>query len=144
MWAEAGLGGLFSAAFLAATPIPFQSEIIFLAAQAAAIAPLWVLIIVASIGNTLGSCVTFVIGRQITRFQTRPWFPVTPTQLARATAWFQRYGLWSLLLSWAPFGDAIVLASGTLRTPWPTFLALVAIAKTARYLVLAGAVDLLV
>jgi membrane protein YqaA with SNARE-associated domain len=141
MWESAGLGGLFTAAFLAATPIPFQSELIFLAAQAAAIAPLWLLIVVASIGNTLGSCVTFVIGRQITRFQNRTWFPVTPAQLARATTWFQRWGLWSLLLSWAPFGDAIVLASGVLRTPWPVFLGLVAIAKTARYLVLAGLAD---
>jgi membrane protein YqaA with SNARE-associated domain len=141
MWESAGLGGLFTAAFLAATPIPFQSELIFLAAQAAAIAPLWLLIVVASIGNTLGSCVTFVIGRQITRFQNRTWFPVTPAQLARATTWFQRWGLWSLLLSWAPFGDAIVLASGVLRTPWSVFLGLVAIAKTARYLVLAGLAD---
>jgi membrane protein YqaA with SNARE-associated domain len=144
MWESAGLTGLFSAAFLAATPIPFQSEIIFIAAQAAAIAPLWLLISIASVGNTLGSCVTFVIGRQIARFQNRRWFPATPVQMQRATGWFQRYGLWSLLLSWAPFGDAIVLASGVLRTPWPAFLTLVAIAKTGRYLALAGVVDLLV
>ncbi|MCU0801074.1 MAG: DedA family protein [Rhodobacteraceae bacterium] len=144
MWENAGLTGLFTAAFLAATPIPFQSEIVFIAAQAAAIAPVWLLIAVASVGNTLGSCVTFVIGRQITRFQHRGWFPATPAQMRRAQDWFQRWGRWSLLLSWAPFGDAIVLASGVLRTPWPVFLSLVAIAKTGRYLALAGAVDLLV
>jgi membrane protein YqaA with SNARE-associated domain len=141
MWRGAGLGGLFTAAFLAATPIPFQSEIIFIATQAAAIAPLWLLITIASVGNTLGSCVTFLIGRQITRFQNRPWFPATPAQMDRATAWFHRWGRWSLLLSWAPFGDAIVLASGVLRTPWPAFIGLVAIAKTGRYVVLAGLVD---
>ena len=140
-WESAGLGGLFTAAFLAATPIPFQSEIIFVAAQAAAIAPLWLLVAVASVGNTLGSCVTYLIGRQITRWQTRPWFPATPAQMARATGWFNRWGRWSLLLSWAPFGDAIVLASGVLRTPWLVFIALVAVAKTGRYLVLAGLVD---
>jgi membrane protein YqaA with SNARE-associated domain len=142
MWEGAGLGGLFTAAFLAATPIPFQSEIVFIAAQAAAIVPLWLLITIASVGNTLGSCVTFFIGRQIIRFQNRPWFPTTPAQMDRAKAWFHRWGLWSLLLSWAPFGDAIVLASGFMRTPWPVFVALVAVAKTGRYLALAGAVDL--
>lgn len=141
MWLGAGLGGLFVAAFLAATPIPFQSEIVFVAAQAAAIAPLWVLVAVASVGNTLGSCVTYVIGRQITRWQDRRWFPASPAQMARATQWFQRWGLWSLLLSWAPFGDAIVLASGMFRTPWPVFVGLVALAKTGRYLVLAGIVN---
>jgi membrane protein YqaA with SNARE-associated domain len=144
MWENIGLGGMFAAAFLAATPIPFQSEIIFAAAQAAAIAPLWLLITVASVGNTLGSCVTFVIGRQITRWQDRPWFPATPAQMDRAHGWFHRWGRWSLLLSWAPLGDVIVLASGVLRTPWPVFLTLVAIAKTARYLVLAGVVDLFI
>jgi membrane protein YqaA with SNARE-associated domain len=105
MWAGAGLGGLFLAAFLAATPILFQSEVMFIAAQAAALAPLWLLIVVASVGNTLGSCVTFIIGRQITRWQDKSWFPVTPDQLARASGWFNRWGAWSLLLSWAPFGD---------------------------------------
>lgn len=142
MWVGAGLGGLFAAAFLAATPVPFQSEIIFLAAQAGAIAPLWVLILVASVGNTLGSCVTYVIGRQITRWQDRPWFPATPAQMDRAKNWFRRWGLWSLLLSWAPFGDAIVLASGMFRVPWPVFVALVAVAKTGRYVMLAGLVPL--
>lgn len=130
------------AAFLAATPVPFQSEIIFVAAQAAALAPLWLLITVASIGNTLGSCVTYILGRQITRWQNRPWFPATPAQMARAQGWFHRWGRWSLLLSWAPFGDVIVLASGVLRTPWPVFVALVAAAKTGRYIVLAGVADL--
>lgn len=138
MWEPLGLTGLFIAALLAATPIPIQSEIIFVAAQAAAIAPLWLLIIVASVGNTLGSCATFIIGRQIARWQTRPWFPASAAQMNRATHWFHRWGHWSLLLSWAPFGDAIVLASGMLRTPWPHFVALVAIAKTGRYMVLAG------
>lgn len=143
MWEEAGLAGLFLAAFLAATPVPFQSEIVFLAAQAGAIAPVWVLIAVASVGNTLGSVVTCALGRGIARWQDRPWFPVTPAQLDRAAAWYGRWGMWALLLSWAPFGDAIVLVSGVLRTPWPAFVLLVGLAKTGRYIVLAGVAGLL-
>jgi membrane protein YqaA with SNARE-associated domain len=141
MGAEAGLAGLFLAAFLAATPVPFQSEIVFLAAQVAALAPLWVLVAVASVGNTLGSVVTYGLGRGIGRWQDRTWFPVTPDQLDRAAKWYGRWGLWSLLLSWAPFGDAIVLVSGVLRTPLPVFVAIVAMAKTGRYAVLAGILD---
>ncbi len=139
MWVEAGLGGLFLAAFLAATPVPFQSEIVFLALQAAGVASPWVLVIVASVGNTLGSVVTYGIGRGVAQFQGRRWFPVTPAQMARAEGWFGRWGIWVLLASWAPFGDVIVLMAGVLRTKLWQFLLLVAVAKTGRYIVLAWA-----
>ena len=42
------------------------------------------------------------------------------------------------LLSWAPGGDFLVALAGVLRVPFWKFLALVAIAKTARYCVVAG------
>lgn len=139
MWNEAGLGGLWLAAFLAATPVPFQSEIVFLALQAAGVASPWVLVIVASVGNTLGSVVTYAIGRGVAQFQGRRWFPVRPVQMARAQGWFARWGVWVLLASWAPFGDVIVLMAGVLRTKLWQFLLLVAIAKTGRYAALAWA-----
>jgi membrane protein YqaA with SNARE-associated domain len=129
------LSGLFLAAFLAATPVPFQSEVIFLGMQATG----WetgLLILVASIGNTLGSCVTYVLGRWLSDQRDHRWFPLTPDQMIRAEGWFRRWGLWLLLLSWAPFGDMIVAVSGVLRVPFPLFIALVALAKTGRYIAL--------
>ena len=139
MWDGAGLGGLFLAAFLAATPMPFQSEIIFLGLLAAKVATPLMLILIASVGNTLGSLVTCAIGRGAAQFQDRTWFPVTPAQLDRAAGWFRRWGVWVLLVSWAPFGDVVVLMAGVLRTPWWLVTLLVAVAKTARYVVLAWA-----
>ena len=129
------LSGLFLAAFLAATPVPFQSELVFLGLQAAG----WttgVLVIVASVGNTLGSCVTYGLGRWLAEKRDHRWFPLRPDQMARAEAWHARWGVWTLLLSWAPFGDVIVALSGVLRVPFPVFIALVALAKTGRYLAL--------
>lgn len=127
------LSGLFLAAFLAATPVPFQSEVVFLGMQAAGWAtPL--LVLVASIGNTLGSCVTYALGRWLSDRRDHRWFPLTPVQMARAEGWFARWGLWSLLLSWAPGGDLIVAVSGVLRVPVPVFVALVGLAKTGRYI----------
>jgi membrane protein YqaA with SNARE-associated domain len=129
------LSGLFLAAFLAATPVPFQSEVIFLGMQATG----WetgLLILVASVGNTLGSCVTYVLGRWLSDQRDHRWFPLTPDQMIRAEGWFRRWGLWLLLLSWAPFGDMIVAISGVLRVPFPLFIALVALAKTGRYIAL--------
>ena len=133
----ASLFGLFLAAFLAATPVPFQSEIVFLGLLATATASPVTLVVVASIGNTLGSCVTYAAGRGLGGQRGARWFPVSPGQLARAEVWFRRWGLWSLLLSWAPGGDLLVALAGVLRVPFWKFVALVAIAKTCRYAVVA-------
>lgn len=127
--------GLFCAAFLAATPIPFQSEVVFLGLQAAGW-PVVPLILVASVGNLLGSCVTYALGRWLSDHRNHPWFPLTAAHMIRAEAWWGRWGLWLLLLSWAPFGDMIVAFSGVLRVPLPIFLVLVAVAKTGRYVAL--------
>lgn len=129
------LAGLFLAAFLAATPVPFQSELLFLGMQAAG----WetfALVLVASVGNTLGSCVTYALGRWLSDQRDHRWFPLKPAQMARAESWWSRWGLWLLLLSWAPFGDMIVALSGVLRVPFQVFLLLVALAKTGRYIAL--------
>jgi membrane protein YqaA with SNARE-associated domain len=127
--------GLFAAAFLAATPVPFQSELVFLGLQAAGWETFW-LVVFASVGNTLGSCVTYALGRWLSDQRDHRWFPLTPAQLARAEGWWARWGLWLLLLSWAPFGGMIVALSGVLRVPFPVFLLLVALAKTGRYIAL--------
>ena len=130
------LSGLFLAAFLAASPVPFQSEIVFLALQASGWAA-WPLVLVASIGNTLGSCVTYGLGRWLGDQRGHRWFPLSPAQMTRAEGWHARWGVWALLLSWAPGGDLIVALSGVLRVPFLLFLALTALAKTGRYVALA-------
>ena len=48
-----------------------------------------------------------------------------------------QWGYWTLLLSWAPFGDGVTVIAGVLRTRFLLFLALVTVAKTGRYAVLA-------
>ena len=105
------LSGLFLAALLAASPLPFQSEVVFLGLMAAG----WqvpVLILVASVGNTLGSCVTYALGRWLADRRDHRWFPLRPAQMARAEGWWARWGVWLLLLSWAPMGDLVVALSG--------------------------------
>ena len=131
--ALAALTGLFAAAFGAATILPFQSEIVLGAALAAEAAPVWAMFAVASIGNTLGSVVNYWLGLFLDRFEDRWWFPATPEQMARAGRWYRKWGVWTLLLSWAPFADPLTVIAGVLRTPFWLFLTLVAIAKTGRY-----------
>ncbi|MBX3538419.1 MAG: DedA family protein [Chelatococcus sp.] len=131
--------GLFATALAAATIIPMQSEAVLVAMLMADYTP-WLVIGVASVGNVLGSVINWLLGRGIERFRDRRWFPVKASALQRAQGWYQRYGRWSLLLSWMPIiGDPLTVVAGVLREPLPIFLALVTVAKVGRYAVLAAA-----
>ncbi len=130
---------LFLAAFLAATIVPAQSEAVLVGLILAKDQPLLLLLLIATTGNVLGSVVNWLLGRFIEHFRDRPWFPVSPARLAKAEAWYRRFGIWSLLLSWVPIiGDPLTVIAGVLRTPFLTFLLLVTIAKGGRYIVLAA------
>ena len=133
------LGGLFLAAFLAATILPAQSEAGLAALILGAPSSVTLLVITASLGNILGSVVNWYLGRGLTGFAGRSWFPPSAGQLARATDWYDKYGRWSLLLSWVPIiGDPLTLVAGIMREPLPRFLLIVGIAKIARYVVVAA------
>ena len=132
---------MFSSAFLAATIVPFASEITLAAALAAGGAVHW-LLIVATLGNTLGATVNWALGRFIERFRDRGWFPADSKQLERAQAWFGRYGVWSLLLAWLPIiGEPLTVLAGTMRVHIVPFLILVAVGKGLRYVVFALSVE---
>jgi len=134
----AAYAALFAAAFLAATIFPFQSEAVLVGLMLTGDHLVWGLVLVASVANTLGSVVNWALGRAIHRFRDRPWFPASPEQMARAEGWYRRWGLWSLLLSWAPIiGDPLTVMAGVLRAPLIPFVLLVAMAKTGRYATLA-------
>lgn len=134
-------GGLFALAFAAATILPAQSEAALAGLLATHSFSPAMLVVVASIGNVLGSAVNWRLGRGIERFRDKPWFPLRPATLNRAMRWYRRYGKWSLLLSWMPIiGDPLTVVAGVLREPLLSFVVIVALAKVSRYLVVAGAV----
>ena len=128
---------VFLSAFVAATILPAQSEAVLSFYILSAPQTVFALILVATVGNVLGSVVNWVLGIYATKFQNRKWFPATPSQIKRAEKFYHKYGRYSLLLSWAPFiGDPITVIAGVLREPVLSFLILVTIAKSARYIVL--------
>ena len=125
---------LFAVAFLAATLVPLSSEVMVIGMLLADHDPLPVLL-VATAGNTLGALLNWGLGRGLLRFRDRRWFPVDDRQLETAGRWFERWGLWSLLFSWAPVGgDALTLLAGVLRVRLLWFVPLVALGKGLRYL----------
>ena len=95
----------------------------------------FILLIFASLGNILGSLISWIFGYFINYFMNKSWFPVNKYLLQKATSIFKKYGKWSLLLSWVPFiGDPIAFAAGTFRYNVLFFLTFVSIGKVARYL----------
>lgn len=134
--------GLFFSAFLAATLVPAYSEVLFAALLSAGHDPL-ALWLWATAGNTLGSAVNWALGRYLLHFRERRWFPFRESGLQRAQSWFQKYGVWSLLLAWLPVGgDALTFVAGVMRVRFDVFLVLTAIGKGGRYAILLGALEL--
>ena len=98
------------------------------------------LVLIATVGNVLGSLITYAMGRLGNEAVHRRWLRISEEQTARAESWFAKFGRPALLLAWLPVvGDPLCLAAGLLRCPIVSFLILVSIGKLVRYGVLAAA-----
>lgn len=130
---------LFLSAFAAATVLPLQSEAVLLALLAKGNHSASALLFFASLGNILGACVNWYLGLKIEHYKDKKWFPLSAQQMTRAQLSYQKYGYWTLLLSWVPIiGDPITLIAGLLKENFARFLLLVSLAKVGRYLFLYG------
>ena len=127
---------LFAISFLAATILPFSSELTLVGLIATSNYDNLLLLIVASFGNILGSAVNWALGFYSRNLTTKKWFPFKETQIERSSVWFRKFGKWSLLFAWFPIiGDPLTLVAGLLKVRFIDFIILVAIGKVSRYLV---------
>lgn len=124
---------LFCSALIAATLFPLSSEALLSTLLYQDYSPL-LLWLVATTGNTLGSCINWCLGKWCLHLQDKKWFPISAKQLNRAQTRFQKYGLVSLLFAWVPIiGDPLTLLAGIMRVQFWRFLVLVTIGKGLRY-----------
>ena len=133
--AQTGLAALFAAAFVSATVLPANSEIVLAAVLKAHPERMLAAIALATLGNTLGGLTTYALGRLL---------PEKHLPRERWIAWVRRYGAAALLLSWVPVaGDALCAAAGWLRVPLARATLALAVGKAARYCAVAYATTLL-
>ena len=127
---------LFGISFLAATILPFSSELSLAGLISTSNFNNSLLLIATSLGNILGSVVNWLIGFYSRNFTSKKWFPFNETQITRSSKWFEKFGKGSLLFAWVPIlGDPLTLVAGLLRVRFLDFIILVAIGKVSRYLV---------
>lgn len=132
---ELSLWGLFLSAFVSSTLFPGGSEVVLGVLAAERHYDPWLLLAIASLGNTLGALTTWLLGYWLARR-----FPLEgrlSTNRQRAVAWLRRWGSPALLLSWLPVvGDPLCFAAGFLRLPFLASLVFIALGKAARYAVI--------
>ena len=127
---------LFFISFLAATVLPFSSELTLAGLISTSNYDNLLLLVFASFGNVLGSVFNWSLGFYSRNLSTKKWFPFKETQIERSSKWFSKFGKWSLLFAWLPIvGDPLTFVAGLLRVRFLDFIILVAIGKVSRYLI---------
>ena len=128
---------LFGISFLAATILPFSSELTLVGLISTSNYDNLSLLVFASFGNVLGSVFNWGLGFYARNLTIKKWFPFKETQIERSSKWFSKFGKWSLLFAWVPIvGDPLTFVAGLLRVRFFNFIILVAIGKVSRYLII--------
>jgi membrane protein YqaA with SNARE-associated domain len=128
---------LFGISFLAATILPFSSELTLAGLISTSNYDNLSLLVFASFGNVLGSVFNWGLGFYARNLTIKKWFPFKETQIERSSKWFSKFGKWSLLFAWVPIvGDPLTFVAGLLRVRFLDFIILVAIGKVSRYLII--------
>jgi membrane protein YqaA with SNARE-associated domain len=131
--AEASLGSLAVAAFLAATFVPLSSEVVLVAVLKLHPDLHWTAVGLATLCNTLGGMTSYLIGRLLAAKK-----PLKEIGIV------QRWGPAALVFAWAPVvGDALCVAAGWLRINWIAAAAFQAAGRFARYWIVAQGAMLL-
>ncbi|MCC4833216.1 YqaA family protein [Shewanella sp. 1_MG-2023] len=129
---------MFSGAFLAATLLPGGSEVLLVALLTDA-PETWVsLLVVASVGNSLGAITSYYLG-YLGRFAKTPE-DFASKKYQHGLNLIEKYGYWALLLSWLPLiGDILCLIAGWLKLPIVPSTIMILIGKTIRYSLIVAA-----
>jgi membrane protein YqaA with SNARE-associated domain len=124
---------LFLTSFASATLLPGGSEALFIYLLSEHLSPT-LLLAIATLGNTLGSFINYILGKYATDFALSKGY-MKEKHLIKASSVFEKYGAWSLLFSWLPIiGDPLTFVAGMVRYAWWKFVIIVGLAKLARYI----------
>lgn len=123
---------LFVSAFISSTIAPGGSEAVLAYMVSEHKIQVPVLIIVATVGNTLGAITTWFLG--VITEKKYPVEAVLSKKKLKAIDTVRKWGRWTLLFSWLPIvGDAFCFAAGWLKFSMLSSLILIFVGKLTRY-----------
>lgn len=132
---ELGYWGLFIASFLAATVVPFSSEVVFSALVYSGL-DAWTCVYVATIGNFLGGMTCYYLGRLGKLDWIEKYLKIKEEKLLKFSEKLHKYGDWFAFFSFLPgIGDVIAVASGFFRCRWWIVAISMFLGKFVRYIV---------
>ncbi|CZW23654.1 YqaA family protein [Enterobacter cloacae] len=124
---------LCASSFLSATLLPGNSEVVLVAMLLSGVSQPWLLVLIATMGNSLGGLTNVILGRFFPLREKSRW-------QEKAVGWLKRYGAATLLLSWMPvIGDLLCLLAGWMRISWGPVLFFLCLGKALRYVLVAWA-----
>lgn len=127
------LASLFASSFLSSTLLPGNSEVVLVAMLLSGVSQPWLLVVIATMGNSLGGLTNVILGRFFPLREKSRW-------QEKAVGWLKRYGAATLLLSWMPvIGDLLCLLAGWMRISWGPVLFFLCLGKALRYVLVAWA-----
>ena len=133
---EYGYWGLFLASFLAATILPFSSEVVFAGLIAAGL-DVWSLIIFATVGNSLGGATCYYMGKLGKIEWLNKWFKISEDKITKTTNRLQGKGSLMGFFGFLPaVGDVILVALGYMRAHASLVMISMTIGKFPRYFVI--------
>ena len=125
------LASLFASSFLSSTLLPGNSEVVLVAMLLSGVSQPWLLVLIATMGNSLGGLTNVILGRFFPLREKSRW-------QEKAVGWLKRCGAATLLLSWMPvIGDLLCLLAGWMRISWGPVLFFLCLGKALRYVLLA-------
>ena len=139
--AEYGYWGLLLASFLAATILPFSSEVVFAALIATGM-DIWSCILYATIGNALGGATCYYVGRLGKTEWLENWFRINPKKIDKLIRWLHGKGAVMGFFGFLPaVGDAILVALGYMRANVPLVMTAMTLGKLLRYVLIGFGTD---
>lgn len=130
------IGGLFISAFISSTIAPGGSEAVLAYMVATGHYQVELIVIIATIGNTLGAMTTWGLG--VLAAKKIPVTALLSENKQKALDLIRKNGIWTLFFTWLPVvGDGLCFAGGWLKLPFFQACLIILLGKLGRYAAIA-------
>jgi membrane protein YqaA with SNARE-associated domain len=125
---------LFFLSIISASIIPAQAELVTFAFLISGKYTPWLLILVACLGTLSGTSLNWLLGRYLSQFEEKRWFPIKKIYIEKARNLFDKHGKITLGLAGIPLiGDPITIVAGAAKVDFGFYMLVAGLAKCARF-----------